>query len=111
MLAGVLAACSLRGPASPGANPERQADAEYDLAREYFYKGDPRKALEHCRQAIAHDGSHARALYFASTIHLYFCSGVLELADPDCRLSDAENYARRAIEADDQFREAKNTLG
>jgi type IV pilus assembly protein PilF len=106
-----MAACSVRGSGAPGANPERQADAEYDLAREYFYKGEPRKALDHCRKAIEFDGSNAHALYFASTIHLYFCSGPLELSDPDCRLSDAEAYARRALQVDDRFREAKNTLG
>jgi Tfp pilus assembly protein PilF len=106
-----VAACGVRGAANAGPNPERQSEAEYDLAREYFYKADPRKALEHCRRAIELDSSNAHALYFASTIHLYFCSGTLELADPDCRLSDAEGYARRALQADSDFREAKNTLG
>jgi len=106
-----VAACSVRGSATPGVNPERQADAEYDLAREYFYKEDPRKALDHCRKAIDLDPSNSRALYFASTIHLYFCSGRLELSDPDCRLKDAEAYARRALQVDEHFREAQNTLG
>jgi len=62
-------------------------------------------------QAVELNGENANALYFASTIHLYFCSGRLELSDPDCHLSDAEAYVRRALQVNDAFREAKNTLG
>ncbi len=73
-------------------NAERQSDAEYDVARDYFYKGDPRRALDHCRRAVELDDENAKALYFASTIHLFFCSSKLALTDPDCRLADAETY-------------------
>lgn len=104
-----VAACSGKGANAP--NPERQSEAEYDLARDYFYKGQPRLALDHCRKAVELDDSNAKALYFASTIHLFFCSGKLELTDPDCRLADAEKYVRGAIKANPDFREAKNTLG
>lgn len=90
---------------------QRQSEAEYDLARDLFYKNQPRPALDHCRRAIELDSENAQALYFASTIHLYFCSGRLELRDPDCRLNDAEAYVRRALRAKEGFREAKNTLG
>lgn len=106
-----VGACSARGANAPGGNLERQSEAEYDLSRDYFYKGQPRLALDHCRKAIALDSDNANALYFASTIHLYFCSGKLELSDPDCHLSDAEGYVRRALQVNDSFREAKNTLG
>ena len=92
-------------------NAERQSDAEYDVARDYFYKGDPRRALDHCRRAVELDDENAKALYFASTIHLFFCSSKLALTDPDCRLADAETYVRRALKVDDGFREARNTLG
>ncbi len=106
-----VGACSVRGASAPGANPERQSEAEYDLARDFFYKEQPRRALDHCRKAIELDGENASALYFAATIHLFFCSGRLELSAPDCRLSDAEVYVRRALHVNDSFREAKNTLG
>lgn len=106
-----VGACSARGANVPGANPERQSDAEYDLARDYFYKGQPRQALDHCRTAIELNAENANALYFASTIHLYFCSGLLGLSDPDCHLADAERYVRRALQVNEAFREAKNTLG
>jgi Tfp pilus assembly protein PilF len=94
-----------------GSNPERQSDAEYDVARDYFYKGQPRLALDHCRRAIELNEENSKALYFASTIHLFFCSGKLELRDPDCRLGDAEAFVRRALKVEEHFREAKNTLG
>jgi tetratricopeptide (TPR) repeat protein len=104
-----VASCSCKGSSVP--NAERQSDAEYDVARDYFYKGDPRRALDHCRKAVELDDENAKALYFASTIHLFFCSGSLALTDPDCRLADAETYVRRALNVDDRFREARNTLG
>jgi type IV pilus assembly protein PilF len=103
--------CAPRGAATPGVNPERQSEAEYDLAREYFFRGQPRLALDHVRKAISVDDRNARALYFASTIHLFFCSGKLELRNPDCHLNEAETYVHRALTADGNFREAKNTLG
>jgi type IV pilus assembly protein PilF len=97
---------------NPGVrNPEKASEAEYDLAREYFYKGQPRVALEHCKRAIDLNDQNAKAVYFASTLHLYFCSGKLGLSDPDCRLADAETYARRALQILSSFREAQNTLG
>lgn len=105
------AACGGRGANAPGASPERQSEAEYDVARDLFYKGQPRLALDHCRKAIELDDQDAKALYFASTIHLFFCSGKLELTDPDCRLADAEKYVREALKVDANFREARNTLG
>ena len=107
----VVTACSGRGASAPGANPERQSEAEYDVARDYFYKGQPRLALDHCRKAVEFDDQNAKALYFASTIHLFFCSGKLGLTDPDCRLADAEKYVRQALKVDGEFREARNALG
>ena len=106
-----ISACGGKGPNTPGGDPERQSEAEYDVARDYFFKGKPRLALDHCRKAVELDDQNAKALYFASTIHLYFCSGKLDLRDPDCRLTDAESYVRRALTVDPTFREAKNTLG
>src|SRR5262249_51397642 len=103
--------CTSKGASSPASDPQRQSEAQYDVARDYFEKGEPRLALDHCRKAIELDPDNARALYFASVVHLYFCSGKFELKDPDCRLSDAESYIRHALKAKDNFREAENTLG
>jgi Tfp pilus assembly protein PilF len=112
LLAGTAAAaCSGKGPSSPGSSPERQSEVEYDLARDFFYKGQPRLALEHCRRAVDLNDQNGKALYFTSAIYLSFCATKLELADPDCRLTDAETYVRRALKVDENFREARNTLG
>lgn len=111
LLCAASTACSGRGASAPGANPERQSEAEYDVARDYFYKSQPRLALDHCRRAIELDDQNAKALYFASTVHLFFCSSKLELLAPDCHLHDAEAYVRRALAVEPTFREAKNTLG
>src|SRR5580704_13635472 len=75
-------------------SPERQSETEYALAKEYFYKGDPRQALDHVLRAVKLNADNPRALYFASTLFLYFCSTNQELSSPDCRLADAERYAR-----------------
>lgn len=91
-------------------SPERQAESEYDVARDLFQKNDPRQALDHSLRAVQLDDSNAKILYFTSNIYLYFCSA-LGFSSPDCRLDDAERYARRAIKADDTFRDAKNLLG
>jgi type IV pilus assembly protein PilF len=96
----------------PGAqSSERQSEAEYDLARDAFYKGQPRTALDHALKAASLDDQNAKALYFTSTIYLWFCSTDAGLKAPDCRLADAETFARRALKADDTFRDARNLLG
>jgi type IV pilus assembly protein PilF len=111
LVCALVSACTGRGASAPGLDPQRQSESEYDVARDYFFKSQPRLALDHCRRAVELDDQNAKALYFASTIHLFFCSGKLDLRDHDCRLSDAETYVRRALNVEPNFREAKNTLG
>jgi Tfp pilus assembly protein PilF len=103
--------CEDKGPVAPNVTPERRSEAEYDVARDYFFKTQPRLALDHIHKAVQLNPDNANALHFASEIHLFFCSGKLELLDPDCRLGDAEDYVRRALKSEPNFREAKNTLG
>ena len=107
------AACSGGKAASgPGAqSPERQSEAEYDLARDYFYKGQQRVALDHAQKAIELNEENPKALYFLSAIYLSFCSIEQGMSSPDCRLQDAEKYARLAIKADEGLRDARNLLG
>lgn len=101
------------GPAgNPGAqSPERQADAEYDVARDLYYKGQLRSALEHARKAVELDDDNAKALYFTGMLHLAFCTGVQGLKAADCQLAEAEKYARKALEQDGTFLDARNGLG
>jgi type IV pilus assembly protein PilF len=92
------------------ANPQRQAESEYDLARDAFYKGHLREALDHCQRADKLDDSNAKALYFTAAVYLGFCSAE-GMDSPDCRLATAEEFTRRAVKAEPDFRDAKNTLG
>ncbi len=105
-------ACSTKGAQGPNAqSPERQSDAEYDLARDFFQKGQPRVALDHAQKAIALNEDNDKAHYLIAAIHLSFCTSSRGFDAPDCRLPDAEKAARGALKANAQFRDATNLLG
>jgi Tfp pilus assembly protein PilF len=108
----MLVACSSTKPSGPGvANPERQSDAEYDLARESFQKGDTRVAVDHIQKAIAFNEDNDKAHYLHAVILLSFCTGPREFEGPDCKLADIEKAARQALKVNPDFRDAKNLLG
>jgi Tfp pilus assembly protein PilF len=108
----LAAGCAGKSGQAPGAqSPERQSDAEYDLARDLFQKGNPRAALDHAKKAIELNEENDKAQYFVAVIHLSFCSTNRGLAAPDCRLPEVEKYARAALKANPQFRDATNMLG
>jgi type IV pilus assembly protein PilF len=92
-------------------SPERQSEAEYDLARDYFSKGNPRSALDHALKAVQMNEDNSKALYLTSAIYLSFCSTDLGFASPDCKIELSEKYARLALKADASFRDARNLLG
>ena len=92
-------------------SPERQSSAEYDLARDFFYKGQPRAALDHIRRSVELQDDNSKALYFASIIYMSFCAGDQGFQSPDCNLPEAEKYARLALKAQEDFRDARNALG
>ncbi|AKV01648.1 TPR domain protein, putative component of TonB system [Labilithrix luteola] len=107
-----LTGCANKGGASAGAqSPERQSDAEYDLARDLFQKGNPRAALDHALKAVSFNEDNDKAQYFVAVIHLSFCSTNRGLDTPDCRLGEVEKYARAALKANPSFRDATNMLG
>jgi Tfp pilus assembly protein PilF len=111
-LGGMLLACSSTKPSGPGvANPERQSDAEYDLARESFQKGDTRVAVDHIQKAIAFNEENDKAHYLHAVILLSFCTGPREFEGPDCKLADVEKATRLALKVNPDFRDAKNLLG
>ena len=105
--------CSGHGSNNPGAqSPERQSDASYDLAVDAFHHGNARGALDLALKADELNDENAKALYFTSIIYSFFCDGPQGgLQGPDCKMDEAEKYARRAVKADGQFRDAKNLLG
>jgi Tfp pilus assembly protein PilF len=110
---GLVAATASCAPESKGpakASPERQAEAEYDLARDAFYKQHLREALDHSQRSNALDDQNSKSLYFTAVIYLAFCSAE-GMQGPDCLLRNAERLTRKAIEVESDFRDAKNMLG
>jgi type IV pilus assembly protein PilF len=109
LLAGVwLLASGCSGDAkSPGRDPERMSQSEYDVARDLWLRQNkPREALAHALDAAELDEHNAEAAHLVALLYLDFC----RRSPSECRLSDAEKYARQAVEAKPEFREAKNTL-
>jgi Tfp pilus assembly protein PilF len=120
----VVLAMALSGPASFAAcfpkgqsggptpqSPERQSEDQYQVALDLFNKGNLRLALDSLRKALELDGDNAKASYLASAVHQAFCSGDLGSKSADCNLPEAERYARKALDADANFRDARNALG
>jgi len=110
-VASVAVACTGKGTQPGAQSPERQSDAEYDLARDLFQKGQARAALDHAMKAIGLNEDNDKAQYFVAVIHLSFCSTNRGFTAPDCKLSEVEKYARAALKANPDFRDAKNMLG
>jgi type IV pilus assembly protein PilF len=113
VLAFCLAAVACAGnKAQPGAqSPERQSDAEYDIARDLFQKGNARVALDHVQKAISLNEENDKAHYLKAAILLAFCSGPRLFEAPDCRLAEVETSTRSALKYNPDFRDAKNLLG
>ena len=107
-----VAGCTGKGSQSPNAqSTERQSEAEYQLAVDLFEKGNVRAALDHTSKALALNEDNDKAQYFGAVISLSFCSTNRGVAAPDCRLAEVERYARAALKANPEFRDAKNLLG
>ena len=103
--AGVGASCAAQGP-SPS---DPRSTAIYDLAADSFKKGQLREALAKVNESLEIDGDNADAAYLGAIILLQFCER--DETSSDCRYADAEKYARRAVAANPQQRDAKNGLG
>lgn len=104
----VAAGCSGGKGSAPGAqDPSIQAESEYDIARDlWLRRGNTREALEHALKAAELDPDNSEAAHLIALLYLDFCSR----SRADCRLSQAEASARRALKLKPDFREAKNTL-
>jgi Tfp pilus assembly protein PilF len=96
-----------RGASSP--QDELRSTAEYDLGREAFQSQRLREALDHVQKSLKLNGDNADAAYLGVTVLLAFCA--LDERSPDCRLPEAEKYARQALSAAPDHRDAKNALG
>ncbi len=99
---------SASNPPMPAQDPERQSVAEHDLATDlWLRRNQPRLALAHALKAVELNDENAEAAHLVALLYLDFCR---RSAD-ECRLAEAEKYARKAVEIKPDFREAKNTLG
>jgi type IV pilus assembly protein PilF len=103
-----LAGCSAFGGSEP-ANVDQRSLGEYDLARDAFQAGRHREALQHVEKALEIDSQNAEAAYLGAVVLLVFCAQ--DAQSSDCRFNEAEAYARKALDANPDYREAKNTLG
>jgi type IV pilus assembly protein PilF len=106
LLVVALAAASCVGDRGP---TDARSIAEYDVARDHFAKGQLRESLTKVEEALELDDTNADAAYLGAVIMLAFCAR--DAASSDCRFESAEKYARKALEANAEMRDAKNTLG
>lgn len=97
------------GAGGEGANdPDRMSDSEYDVARDYWMRRhSPREALDHALKAVDLNEENADAAHLVALLYMDFCSRSVD----ECRLKEAEKYARLALKARSDYREATNTLG
>ena len=104
-----MLACSGSNATGPNASEgNSQSVAEYDVARDLFLnRGNARSALSHALKAAELDEDNADAAHLVALIYLYFCA----TSEVECRLPEAERYARLALESREDFRDARNTLG
>jgi type IV pilus assembly protein PilF len=102
-----LGGCAGSTANTPGADPERMSDSEYDIARDLWLRqNNPREALAHALKATELNEDNADAAHLTALLYLSFCTGTQQ----DCRLAEAEQYARAALATKADYREAKNTL-
>lgn len=95
-------------PNTANSSGSAQSVAEYDVAVDLWLKrGQARRALERALKAVELDEDNAAAQHLVALLYLDFCQRDAD----DCRIKEAESFARASLEADEQFREAKNTLG
>ena len=109
LLLSAMAAGCLGGAGPDTANVDQRSLAEHDLARDAFQNGRLREALEHVQKALELDDGNADAAYLGAIVMLAFCAN--DAQSSDCRFDEAEAYARKAIEANPDHREAQNALG
>ncbi len=107
-LAALVGCSSAEESKNAGQSDTARSMAEYDLATDLWLRqGQPRQALEHALEAVELDEDNAEATHLVALIYLDFCNR----DDNECRLDEAERFARAALDINDEFREAKNTLG
>jgi type IV pilus assembly protein PilF len=105
----LVTACGSGSASGPGAgDPDRMSDSEYDIARDsWLRQRQPRQALEHALKATELNEDNWEASHLVALLYLDFCGRSRD----ECRLDEAEKFARKALGTKPDFREARNTLG
>lgn len=104
----MVVACFGSDAKSPGGDPVAMSRSKYDMAADLWLRqGRPRQALEQALEAVKLDDENYEAAHLVALIYLDFC----RQTPTDCRLEEAERFARRAIAIEPEFREGQNTLG
>lgn len=105
----VLSSACLLSRTPGSASDEQKSLAEYDLATDAFKNRRFRETIDHVQQALKLNADNADAAYLGAAVMLAFCA--LDEHSSDCRLKEAEAYARKAVAAAPEHRDAKNALG
>ncbi len=106
LCAGLLSSgCFATGPHET----DPKSVALYDVANDHFRKSELRASLAKVNEALEADERNADAAHLGALIHLAFCAK--DTKSSDCRFADAERLAKLALDANPDFREARNTLG
>lgn len=104
----LLSGCAAGSSGEGVRDPDRMSDSEYDIARDlWLRRSSPREALDHALKAVELNDENADAAHLVALLYMDFCSR----SPQECRLGEAEKYARLALAAKSDYREAKNTLG
>ncbi|MFI5301128.1 MAG: tetratricopeptide repeat protein [Polyangiales bacterium] len=109
LVAGAAATMSACVPSSrlpEGVDPEKVSRSEYDLAQDEWRNGRLRSAMDHAMKASNADENHAEAHHFVAILYLAVCQ-----IENDCRFDKAEEFCRKSIAADSEYRPARHTLG
>ncbi len=101
--------CASACASTEGLPTDPKSVAVYDVARDEYGKGNLREALAKVREALEADSANAEAAYLGAIIHLAFCER--DASSSDCQFSEAEKFARQALDASPDMRDARNTLG
>jgi type IV pilus assembly protein PilF len=87
---------------------EQLSHSEYEIAADLWTRQRaPREALEHALRASELDPQNGDAAHLVSLIYLEFCQNS---KIGECRLSEAESFARKAVHADEASLGPQNTL-
>jgi type IV pilus assembly protein PilF len=87
---------------------EQLSSSEYEIAADLWARQrQPRPALEHALRAAELNPANSDAAHLVSLIYLEFCQNT---KIGECRLSEAERFARQAVHNDPSSLAAQNTL-